>query len=479
MTPSPCSHDTLLITPSSHAVHAGYTQPTPSKCLAATTASGRAPSDSQKAQSSWSFPAPLALPGDELAYDPSYPPQSFRSWKQEKDRNQITANRRTIYVAAPPTIKDADAVIRDWAHSPLLDAGVEGKLAQPKTEDVMEYISAFYHPIPVCPLPTPFRLTTWDEAPPKKSRSAPSSMKHVALAHGASATRIRVRSRSAKEIYTQQLNLDDVLDSAIAALPDDAYALLLLVHHDLYEGDDDDFCCGRAYGGSRVAVVTSARYHPGLDVAQELREARGHAWPASRCADYVKRLCEEGGEGESTKHKRGKSKAPPPNEDGAEPEPKNSPIRLAVSALLTPPSPAPTLTRNLELLYLSRFALTASHELGHTFGLDHCVYYSCIMNGIASLAEDARAAPYLCAVCSVKVGTVGLESEGRESGAKGKGVAKTDLGKEIAEAELERCRRLHAVCERWGAGDMFRAFGGWLSGRIVELEGRKKSANGH
>ncbi|KAF7967797.1 hypothetical protein HWV62_32983 [Athelia sp. TMB] len=473
MAPSSCAHVTLLTTSSSHAVHAGYTQLTAQKRLAATTTSGRAPKNTQLVPSPWTFPAPLALPGDELAYDPSYPPQSLRSWKQEKDRNQVTANRRTIYVAAPPTIKDADAVIRDWTRSPLLDAGAEGKLAQPKTEDVIEYLSAFYHPIPVRPLPTPFRLTTWDEAPPKKSRSAPSSVKHVALAHGTSATRIRVRTRPVKDIYTQQLNLDDVLDGAIAALPDDAYALLLLVHHDLYEGDDDDFCCGRAYGGSRVAVVTSARYHPGLDAAQGLREARSHAWPASRCADYVKQLCEEDGEGENAKRKRGKPKAPPANEDGAEPEPKNSPIRLAVSALLSPPSPAPTPTHTLELLYLSRFALTASHELGHTFGLDHCVYYSCIMNGIASLAEDARAAPYLCAVCSVKVGTAGLEWEGRESGAKGKGVAKTDLGKEIAEAELERCRRLRAVCERWEAGDMFRAFGGWLSGRIVELEGRK------
>ncbi|KAF7973462.1 hypothetical protein HWV62_15052 [Athelia sp. TMB] len=251
MAPSSCAHVTLLTTSSSHAVHAGYTQLTAQKRLAATTTSGRAPKNTQLVPSPWTFPAPLALPGDELAYDPSYPPQSLRSWKQEKDRNQVTANRRTIYVAAPPTIKDADAVIRDWTRSPLLDAGAEGKLAQPKTEDVIEYLSAFYHPIPVRPLPTPFRLTTWDEAPPKKSRSAPSSVKHVALAHGTSATRILVRTRPVKEIYTQQLGLDVVLDCAIAALPDDAYALLLLVHHDLYEGGDDAFCCGRAYGGSR------------------------------------------------------------------------------------------------------------------------------------------------------------------------------------------------------------------------------------
>ena len=48
----------------------------------------------------------------------------------------------------------------------------------------------------------------------------------------------------------------------------------------------------------------------------------------------------------------------------------------------------------------------------------------------------------------------------------------------MVEAELERCGRLCAVCEQWVAGDMFRAFGGWLSGRTVELERKKQSADG-
>jgi len=30
---------------------------------------------------------------------------------------------------------------------------------------------------------------------------------------------------------------------------------------------------------------------------------------------------------------------------------------------------------------------TMAHEIGHMFGLHHCVYYECLMNGYNSMAE--------------------------------------------------------------------------------------------
>lgn len=90
-------------------------------------------------------------------------------------------------------------------------------------------------------------------------------------------------------IFPGQLNLDDLLDTAISMLPADAYALLMLDEHDLYEDEDDDFCCGRAYGGSRVAVVSMARYNPHLDERQNVE--REHAWPASHCEAYMRACC--------------------------------------------------------------------------------------------------------------------------------------------------------------------------------------------
>ena len=42
---------------------------------------------------------------------------------------------------------------------------------------------------------------------------------------------------------------------------------------------------------------------------------------------------------------------------------------------------------------------TLTHEMGHTFGLKHCKYFSCVMQGFNSLEEAGRHAPDLCLVC--------------------------------------------------------------------------------
>ncbi|KZP14188.1 hypothetical protein FIBSPDRAFT_1048954 [Athelia psychrophila] len=294
---SQCTHPVLLTIPSAHAALAGYTHPTAQKRLAATTPSGRVPKDAAaKPPPPGTFPAPLVLPDDALALDPAYPPQSFRAWKHEKDRNPVTPDRRTIYVAAPPLIDAGDAAIRAWARSPLLDAAApdpDARTAPPRTDDVVEYLAAFYHPLPVRRLPTPFRLTAWDAPRPTKSRAAPAAARHVALAHGDSATRVRVRAGEGEGgVYTHQLNLDDILDGAIDALPPDAYALLLLIEHDLHEGDDDAFCVGRAYGGSRVAV-----HH---DLQQLSYVQLGHASPATPIEPIVMCAVEEEAKGETS-----------------------------------------------------------------------------------------------------------------------------------------------------------------------------------
>ena len=63
------------------------------------------------------------------------------------------------------------------------------------------------------------------------------------------------------------------------------YALVLLVHQDLYEDDNDAFTCGRAYGGSRGTVLSSARYNPALDVLQGVDKT--HPRPVSHCKEFV------------------------------------------------------------------------------------------------------------------------------------------------------------------------------------------------
>jgi archaemetzincin len=56
-----------------------------------------------------------------------------------------------------------------------------------------------------------------------------------------------------------------------------------------------------------------------------------------------------------------------------------------------------------ERLILSRTLKVLSHEVGHMFGLQHCVYFSCLMNGANNL-EEADATPlHVCPVCSRKL----------------------------------------------------------------------------
>lgn len=53
---------------------------------------------------------------------------------------------------------------------------------------------------------------------------------------------------------------------------------------------------------------------------------------------------------------------------------------------------------------LTRRALKLSaHELGHIFGLKHCVFYECLMNGTNSLSEMDGQPLHLCPVCLAKL----------------------------------------------------------------------------
>jgi archaemetzincin len=67
-----------------------------------------------------------------------------------------------------------------------------------------------------------------------------------------------------------------------------------------------------------------------------------------------------------------------------------------------PPSP-PQVVRRRALQVLT-------HEVGHMFGLDHCVHYSCNMNGSNSMEEGDTQPSYLCPVCLRKLQhTIGFD----------------------------------------------------------------------
>ncbi|KAK7426988.1 hypothetical protein QQZ08_006415 [Neonectria magnoliae] len=436
-----CTHRHVITECSLAAEEAGFTRPPLDKRLAATTTSGRRTAEKlathkDAVSNGWSFPGPLVLPDDDLALDPKYPPQSLKSWLTYNKKMPISRERNAIYVVSSPEITEGvremmkgwekPRVQRDFVMSGLPDA-----IPQPTAEDVCDYLRAFYHKMEIKRHDDKFRWQAWDS----DSSNGP---KYIGLATPKPTEElIGVRYRPSPDgIARMQVNLNDVLDALIDRVPSDAYAIAMLTDQDLYEDDDDDFCCGRAYGESRIAVVSSFRYSPTLDGYANIDLE--HMWPVSHCKSYVDKLCGQ-------QPDRAKTTPPPPD----------SPISAAIKACNAVPKPK---TRDeLAGLWFSRVSRTMAHELGHCLGMDHCVYYACTMQGAAGMAEDVRQPPYLCPVCLSKL------SRGMASFV-GQGVV-VDRQREYIE---QRYQALRAFCEKWSHVGMFAGYQAWIERRLEE-----------
>jgi archaemetzincin len=355
------------------------------------------------------FPAPVILPGDDLFEDPDYPPQSVQEW-MKYDVPNVAKNRRTLYVVPPPTYAEDVGFLEAWtaphinrnkrtSHDPSRD------VQQPRIDDIVEYLTAFYHPMPVKVLSQPtLQFQAWTER--KRTRANTVVPSAVGLSTGSEM--VRIRCRASRDVFGGQLDLNDLLDTAISILPKDAFALLMLVHHDIYEGKDDDFCCGRAFGGSHIAVVSSARYRPALDEHHNVD--RAHSWPASHCMSYV------------GSHYSGKRPAVSSgNVQDLETQYPGSAVAQAV--LASTPLAIPSSAGELDALWLGRVCKTASHELGHCFGIDHCTYYACPVD-------------------------------------------LTKLLRATGGDEKERYTALLDFCRKWQDDRMFAAFAAWLEVRL-------------
>ena len=73
-----------------------------------------------------------------------------------------------------------------------------------------------------------------------------------------------------------------------------------------------------------------------------------------------------------------------------------------------------------ETLLLRRSCKVLAHETGHMFGLAHCVYFNCLMNGSNHLAESDRRPLHLCPVCLRKLqSSIGFDVLKRYNGLAG------------------------------------------------------------
>ncbi|KAK3399829.1 hypothetical protein B0T20DRAFT_170397 [Sordaria brevicollis] len=461
-----CRHEVLQVDISRYAKEAGRSPPSDEqRQAAATTKRSSRPNNQSEGKgastiSPYTFPAPLMLPDDLLALNDDEPPQSMLSWLRA--RNPVTQTRKTIYVVRTPSVDARVSFIKTWTVPTTATSSKLKTLEPPRLADVSAYLEAFYYPLLVKTLPQDVSFVSWEtteQAKPQKGRKKPASMPaYVGLKIGDGVTRIRSRP-CPDGVFGGQLNLNDLLDGALHVLPADAYAILLLVDHDLYEDDEDDFCCGRAYGGSRVCIVSSSRYHPALDTLDYYIDGGidlAHMWPASHCQSFVEGVCSLHEPRPPTKKRKRTQKKPKPKVSADD-----VPAGLDVSstpmgAALRAVQPLSDSAQELHGLWFSRVARTVSHELGHCFCLGHCAYYACVMQGTTSVAEDLRQPPYLCPVCLAKVAHALM------------GITPNTGDTEQAYA-VQRYQALMEFCQGWLHVGMFAGFHAWLQKRVQML----------
>lgn len=149
-----CTHPSLVVGVSPCGAESRYTRPDWKRRVAAETASSRIPKDGPESEpdsATFTFPAAIALPNDDLALNPNHPPQSFRSWHNMKERNKVTCDRKTLYVARPRSVPKSMTPVSEWIEPAGLPkrrgkrVNAQAAAQPPKYDDVLEYLRAFYH----------------------------------------------------------------------------------------------------------------------------------------------------------------------------------------------------------------------------------------------------------------------------------------------------------------------------------------------
>jgi archaemetzincin len=145
----------------------------------------------------------------------------------------------------------------------------------------------------------------------------------------------------------------------------DAFCIIGISMCDIYSHNDDLFVAGMASPMTNSGVLSFFRYHPMIKM--QANNWSDYAY-VNKESNYP--YFEEGKKRPSILH--------------------SHPSQLQKS-----------ITGSVE--YLRRAGKLIIHEIGHLYGMEHCIYYNCLMNGTGNLVEDFSGPSHLCPVCLRKM----------------------------------------------------------------------------
>ena len=250
----------------------------------------------------------------------------------------------------------------------LLPLGDIGAAGGPSMEALREYTEAFYRGATVRVLPAVDVVVPPRAGAPVLWRSGGAAEPDAELPH----------RRHGKRI---QLQIDGVLAQLRSVQVQGALMVVAVTMYELFDAPSDLFVAGMAHGRHNVAVFSFTRYHPRMTFSTEF-------WHKISLPPAPPKVKER-----TSKRKRGKGTAAAA-----------APVNLDAAS-------------GSDRVLLSRCCKLLVHEVGHLLGLDHCIHYSCCMNGSGHLDEDFAQPSFLCPVCLHKAHALfGFDVEARYTG---------------------------------------------------------------
>jgi len=226
----------------------------------------------------------------------------------------------------------------------LLPLGEFDGVTTPNFTDLAEYAQLFFC-LPVEVLPPVTLEIDKDVVYWVDTIESREQSRHQAATRKSMRTaKYRLDSRFDDKSGHYQLHVNSVLLKLKQCIPNDALCLMALTMSDLYDASTDLFVAGMAAGNHRVGTFSFCRYDPTLTFSTEFWHQLHNVVPV-----------------EASERRK---------------------------------------------LILQRSCKLLVHEISHLLGIDHCIWYSCCMNGSGHLSEDFEQSMHLCPVDLRKLQTL-------------------------------------------------------------------------